>query len=370
MVFTVSCDVQEINHTVPSTQAKFSYTISNNSIAPARAVFINQSINAQGYLWKFGNGDTLHTLSSDSVIYTYEQAGTYTIRLEVEPTTPDLYYNNLVAEKTIVINDIPVKRLYFADRNEGKVKYVVLDNNLLPVIEEFESATLNKPYGMDMDTLTGKLYVTDYAEQLLNRFDWDGQRQEILMNSNSELFNSPIGIAVIGNKIYWGEPGGIHRADLDGLNPEIFLDMPNEYPQDIAYDPLNQAIYFTNNLNPESGGVWRVDVDGTNLTNVVKDVWGGAIEVLPDSNYVYYYAAYEGMYIAELNGDNPRLFDASNAGKWAWGMAVDKEEGKIYYPNRVDGTIMKADANGSNVEIFIPAEADITPNAMTIDKAR
>jgi hypothetical protein len=319
LVFTVSCDVQEINQTVPSTQAKFSYTISNNSIAPARAVFINQSINAQGYLWKFGNGDTLYTLSSDSVIYTYEQAGTYTIRLEVEPTTPDLYYNNLVAEKTIVINDIPVKRLYFADRNEGKVKYVVLDNNLLPVIEEFESATLNKPYGMDMDTLTGKLYVTDYAEQLLNRFDWDGQRQEILMNSNSELFNSPIGIAVIGNKIYWGEPGGIHRADLDGLNPEIFLDMPNEYPQDIAYDPLNQAIYFTNNLNPESGGVWRVDVDGTNLTNVVKDVWGGAIEVLPDSNYVYYYVAYEGMYIAELNGDNPRLFDASNAGEVGMG---------------------------------------------------
>jgi hypothetical protein len=52
------------------------------------------------------------------------------------------------------------------------------------------------------------------------------------------------------------------------------------------------------------------------------------------------------------------------------GMAVDKEAGKIYYPNRVDGTIMKADANGSNVEIFIPAEADINPNAMTIDKAR
>ena len=74
---------------------------------------------------------------------------------------------------------------------------------------------------MHMDTSTGKLYVSDYAEQIMNRYNWDGTGQEILMNSNSVNFGSPIGIVVIRNKIYWGEPGGIHHANLDGSGAEV-----------------------------------------------------------------------------------------------------------------------------------------------------
>lgn len=365
-----ACKKIEIEQPTASTQAKFSIEILNNSIAPADVVFINQSINALGYLWKFGTGDSIYQFSSDTVRYTYPEAGTYTVSLEVEPKTEDLYYNLLVYEKTIVINSLPVKRLYFTDRNDKKVKYVVLNNNVLPVIEEFESATLNKPYGMDMDTASGKLYITDYGEQVLNRFDWTGQGQEILMNSGSDLFGSPIGIVVIKNKIYWGEPNGIHSANLDGSNPEIFLSIPGEFPQGLAYDHINQTIFFSNDFNPESGGLWRVDIDGKNLINIIPHVWGGAIEVYPENNTLYYYVGYEGMYLCDLNGENQVLFDGSNAGKWTWGMAIDKEEGKIYYPNRVDMTIRRADIDGNNTEIFVPVSADINPNAMTIDKYR
>jgi hypothetical protein len=53
-----------------------------------------------------------------------------------------------------------------------------------------------------------------------------------------------------------------------------------------------------------------------------------------------------------------------------WGCAIDKYEGKIYYSNRVDMTVMRANLDGSGVETFIPAEAEINPNAMAIDKPR
>lgn len=365
-----ACNEDKIETPVPSTQAKFIVEIENNGIAPAKVYFINRSVNTTSYLWKFGTGDSLFTNSTDTLIYIYEESGSYIASLTVESPNPELYYNSLVVEKVININSLPVKRLYFTDRIEDKVKYVVLDNSVLPIIEEFESATLNKPYGMDMDTTTGKLYVTDYGEQVLNRFNWNGSNQEILMNSGSENFGSPLGIVIVDSKIYWGEPGGIHRANLNGSEPEVYIPIPDEYPQDITYDHITKTFYFTNDLDPESGGIWKVNLNGSNLTQIIPDVWGGAIEIDPVNNRLYYYVGYEGMHISDINGNNPVLFDSSNAGKWAWGMAIDAEAGKIYYPNRVEMTIMRANLDGTNVEVFIPSSANIDPNAMTIDTHR
>lgn len=370
IVFLLSCSKDDSTSPTPSTQARFVIEMENNGIAPAKVNFINQSVNALNYLWEFGTGEILLTTGKDTISYIYEDAGTYTVTLSVESPNPELYYNVLKYKKTIVISDLPVKRLYFTDREENKVKFIALDDNSFPVIEEFEGATLNKPYGMHMDTANGKLYVTDYSEQVMNRYNWDGTGQEILMNSSTENFGSPIGIIVIGNKIYWGEPDGIHCANLDGSNQHVYIPILGEYPQDLVYDHLSNVFYFTNDLDPESGGIWKVNFDGSNLTEVIPDVWGGAIEIDPESNRLYYYIGYEGMYISELDGSNPILFDASNAGKWAWGMAIDKEGGKIYYPNRVDLTIMRANLDGSDTEIFIPSSADINPNAMTIDTYR
>ncbi len=369
ILFALSCDDSN-NTPTPSTQALFMVEINNNAIAPAQVTFINESVNALSYLWKFGNGDSLQTTSEENITHIYNEAGIYNVSLRVESPNPDLYYNSLTFQKTITINNLPVKRLYFSDRVEGKIKYVALDHNPTPIIEEFESATLNKPYGMAMDTSNGKLYVTDYAEQVLNRFNWDGSGQEILMNTSTENFSSPIGIIIIDHKIYWGQPNGIFRADLDGSNLQEFISIPGEFPQDLAYDYIHNVLYFTNDLDPESGGIWKVNFDGTELTEIIPDVWGAAIEIDPENNRLYYYSGNEGMYLCSLNGDNKVLFDASNASKWTWGMAIDKETGKIYYPNRVELTIMRANLDGSNVETFIPASAEINPNAIAIDTYR
>ncbi|MCK7509014.1 MAG: hypothetical protein MZV70_36595 [Desulfobacterales bacterium] len=343
----IGCDNASIETPIPSTHANYKVEISNNGITPATVSFINQSVNATGYLWKFGNGDSIYTTSLDTIFYTYNTSGTYNTSLRVESANNDLYYNKLFIEKSIVINSSPVKRLYFTDRVENKVKYIVLDNNPNPVIEEFESATLDKPYGMDMDTINGKLYVTDYGKQVMNSYKWNGSEQNIIMNTSTSGFSSPLGVKVIGNKIYWGQPGGIYRANLDGTSSQLYISISGEYPQDIAFDQVNNTFYFTNDFDPESGGVWKVNFDGSGLTEIVPDIWGGAIEVDPENNRLYFYAGYEGMYISDLNGNNRVLFDSSVASKWTWGMAIDKESGRIYYPNRVEMTIMRANLDGS-----------------------
>jgi hypothetical protein len=366
----MSCDNSSIETPIPSTHANYKVEISNNGIAPARVSFINQSVNAAGFLWKFGNGDSLYTTSKDTIFYIYNTAGIYHTSLTVESENPDLYYNQLYIEKSIVINLAPVKRLYFTDRVENKVKYIVLDNNPNPVIEEFESATLDKPYGMDMDTINGKLYVSDYGKQVMNSYKWNGSEQNVILNTSTSGFNSPLGVKVVGNKIYWGQPGGIYCANLNGTSPQLYISISGEYPQDIAFDHINQVFYFTNDLDPESGGIWKVNFDGTGLVEIVPYIWGGAIDVDPENNRLYFYSGFEGMCMSDLNGNNKVLFDASSASKWVWGMAIDKESGKIYYPNRTEMTIMRANLDGSNVEIFIPSLANINPNAMSIDTYR
>lgn len=370
LLFLQACTKNEISTPKPSTQASFSYIAGNNAIAPCQVIFINQSVNALSYTWHFGTGDSLVVGNKDTLEYTYNLPGTYTAKLKAQAVDPGLHYNKLTDEKVVVIHKKPVKRLFFTDRTENKVKFIALDEGEIPIIESFPSASLNKPYGMHMDTTHGKLFVMDYGAQLLNRFNWDGVGHEILMNSTTENFNSPIGIIVIENKIYWGEPGGIHRASLDGSDPEVFAAIPGEFPQDLAYDHINQEIYFSNDITPESGGIWKIGMDGTGLKLVVPEIWGGAIEVYPEINKLYYFSGNQGMYLCDLEGKNAVLFDASNAGKWAWGMAIDKEEQKIYYPNRADMTIMRANTDGSHVEVFIPALANINPNAMTIDTYR
>jgi PKD repeat protein len=365
-----ACERNDPVAPIPSSQAKFKAEILNSGIAPARVIFTNESVNAKSFLWKFGTGDSLYTTDTDTFSYKYNDAGIYEVSLSIEPENPSLFYNTLTYNKTIVISPVPVKRLYFTDRVEGKVKYVILDDNPNPVIEEFESSTLNKPYGMHLDTSTGKVYVTDYAEQVLNRYFWNGTDAEVLMNTGSPNFDSPIGIIVIENKIYWCEPDGINFANLDGSNPKVFLSMPGEYPQDLVFDHINNQIYFTNNMNTESGGIWKVNIDATGLTEIIPSVWGAAIEIDPENNRLYFYVGDEGMYISDLEGNNVALFDSSNADKWCWGMAIDKEGGKIYYPNRSNMSIMRANLDGTNIETFIPTIADINPNAMTIDTYR
>jgi PKD repeat protein len=369
-VFLISCNDNDIEVPTASTQAKFKVELSNNGIAPSVVTFINQSVNATDFIWDFGDGNSEHKVTLDTLYHTYSEAGTYNVTLTVGSKTPNLHYNKLVHTKNITINAAPVKRLYFTDRIDNKVKYIILNDNPWPILEEFESATLEKPYGMAVDTTNGKVYVTDYGKQVLNYYSWNGNSPEVLINTSNSIFNSPLGIEIVGSKIYWCQPGGILRANLNGSSPEFFVSIPGEYPQDITYDHINQTFYFTNNLNPESGGVWRVNADGSDLKIIIPHVWGAALEVDPENNRLYFYAGYEGMHTSDLNGENVRLFDSSNSGKWVWGMAIDRDGGKIYYPNRVDMNIMRANLDGSSVEVFLPATANINPNAMAIDTYR
>jgi len=370
-LFITACEEKDFPVPEPSTQAGFSYTVSNGSIAPATVTFSNKSINASSYQWDFG---AFGTSTDENPSLEISIPGSYTVSLTVGAENTDLYYNNLVASAEIIIRDEPVKKLFFSDRNEGNIKYTALDDSPLPVLQGFEHTGLVKPYGMAVDTTTGKVYVSDASAGIIYSYNNDGSNLEILIDFDDDHLDLPYGVQVYEGMLYWADTEGIIRANLDGTGSEVFIpigtDSPPELAIDFVFDYLNNKLYFTNDKYDYSGGVYRVNYDGSGMEKIVDGTDGGAMAIDPENNRLYYYDYLKGMCINNLNGDQEVVFDATNLGAFTWGMALDKENGRLYYPNRASGTVMTAKADGSEVKVFIPAEAEINPNAMAIDTYR
>lgn len=368
-VLCFQCGTKEYPVPEASTQANFTYTISNNSIAPCEVTFTNASSNATSYEWTFGNGEVS---IEESPTASYSEAGTYTVKLNVESDNPELHYNTLEKEVKIAVRDEPIKRLYFTDRTDGRVKYIALDGSPVPIIQEFSHSGMGKPYGMCIDTIRGKVYCTDYKYQLMFQYNMDGSDVQTIMSEPTLNFDSPFGIFAFEDKIYWADTAGIHRANLDGTGTEIFIDVeittPPEMPLGLDYDHIGDRIFFTNDKYEFSGGVYVVDMDGSNMTKLVDGTNGGAFGLDAEEDRMYYYDHDKGMCLNTLDGQNEVVFDASQMGSFTWGLAIDTDGGKVYYSDKGGGTIKRANLDGSEVEIFIPAEAEIFPHAMAIDK--
>ncbi len=94
-----SCSEDEIDVPEASAQANFAYdfeiiTDPNTGEINYEVSFTNTSLNATGYLWDFGNGNTS---TEENPVETYTEDGVYDVTLTIIPKE-DLHYNNL--EKT------------------------------------------------------------------------------------------------------------------------------------------------------------------------------------------------------------------------------------------------------------------------------
>jgi len=371
LLLFVNCEDNVMGYPDPSIQTRFNINVGNNGMAPAEVTFINTSLNAKNFEWDFGDGNTLQS-DADTVYHTYVAAGDFKARLTADIPGHDLHYSNLSFERTIQIRDDLVKRLYFTCRIDDKVKYIALDGSEDPVVHEFEHAGYSRPYGLAVDTVNGKVYASDYGNDHVYRYNYDGTDMELIMSGPP--LRGPIGLTVFENHLYIGNEWSVIRAELDGSNPEVYLDLnASEPPQeiiDLAFDHVNEQVFLTNDEWAYTGGVFRMNIDGSNMTEIVSGTDGGGIAVDPENDRLYYYDWYKGMCINNLNGTNEVVFDTSNQGAQAWGIALDLDAGKIYYPDRNSGTIKRANLDGSGIEIVVPASANINPNAMAIDTFR
>jgi len=371
------CQKYEVGNPPASTVADFTYSATNNSNAPCVVTFTNKSLNANGYLWDFGNGQTS---TEANPVVSYDSAGLYTVKLTCTPVN-DVYYNQLV--KTLVINIKDpnaglTQVFYFTSRGpaNGGVHMVVL-NDEAPQILDFASVPLPRPYGITVDSANRKVYVSDYSINTIYRFDADGTNPLKILDGavpGQELCNSPEALMVVGDKLYWGSPGGIFRSNLDGSSPELY-NSALEFPLDMQYDHERNKIYLVNDKESYSGGFFSLNYDGSALTENIPDIDGTALEVNTVTGKVYIagYASAgtvmpdNGIYMSNIDGTQLSKIGEYGA-KATWGIAVDYKREKLFWSYKMtnsvpDGKIIRANLDGSAPEDWITG---VSPHAMAI----
>ena len=374
------CKEKDMGTPAASTVADFSYVVNNQGYAPCEVTFTNLSLNAAGYLWDFDNGQT-STLVNPKV--SYATPGLFNVKLTCTPVN-NVYYNQAVKSMVVNVKD-PLAGLtqvfYFTSRGTPGNGHLVILDDAAPLVLDFVPADMSRPYGIAVDTAHKKVYITDYYNQAIYRFDPDGKNPQKILDATvpgQEVVGDAEAIFVLGDKIYWGRTGGIYKANLDGTNPEVHIDFgsgPPEYPIDMQYDPVTNKIYFVNDKTDYTGGYWSVNFDGSGLTELIPDIDGTAIEVDFNSGktYMALYAAAgtvapeNGIYMCNIDGTSITKIGDYGA-KATWGVAIDYKRNKLFWSYKMsnsdpDGKIIRANMDGSNPEDWVTG---VSPHAMTV----
>lgn len=103
-LFLTSCTEEEFNVPAPSTQADFSFSFETTTDEGSGDIhyvvtFNNESLEATGYLWDFGNGNTS---TEENPVEIYTAGGVYDVTLTVAPQQ-ELHYNNLEQSERLVL---------------------------------------------------------------------------------------------------------------------------------------------------------------------------------------------------------------------------------------------------------------------------
>jgi len=381
-LIAAGCQDKELGNPPASTVANFTYTVSNEGYAPCEVLFTNISLNAAGYSWDFGNGQSS---AEENPVAQYDTPGLYTVTLTCA-TINDVYYNENVKSQVINIKD-PLaglsQVLYYTSRNaDGGGGHMVILTDEAPLVQDFDFAELSRPYGIAADTGNRKVFITDYSLGYIYSFSAEGKDPVKILDvtvPGQEIVDYPEAIFCWDNKMYWGRPGGIYRSNPDGTSPEEFIPMSTtsapEYPIDMQYDFSTGKIYFVNDRYDYTGGLFSVNFDGTGITNIIPDIDGTAIELDTVSDKIYF-CAYEvagsavtenGVYICNTDGtDLVKIGDFGS--KATWGMAIDYTRSKLFWGYKItnsepDGKIIRANLDGSGQEDWLTG---VSPHAMQI----
>lgn len=347
-----------------STVPNFTYTIDNESVAPATATFVNTSIvpstvGTVTYYWNFGDGSSFE---GPSASHTYQNAGAFEVHL-VAVTSGSLEIKEVV--KTIVIKDPDASGtpVYFTD---GSLVYNGLLNNQAPILSALPIAGLQDSYGTTYDSVHNHLYVSDYDAGTIYRCDPDGSN---LVEFRTGL-TAPNAMSIDYqlNQLYWDTSDGVQRGDLgntDVNQKEDFVTGQANDPDGISIDAVNRTLYWVN----YNGGLWKKNLDGTGEAELIAGVEGGSMLVVGNRIFYDQYVASGDIHLksANLDGSGVAVL-ATGISRVVYALAYEASSNKIYWGDRNKGTIMRANLDGSDAEPWYVA-AGSSPRGLSFGKA-
>lgn len=355
LLVTGSCSDDGFPVPPPSTVPKFTVSIDNDEFAPATATFTDVSIIPEragevSYFWSFGDGTSSSTEVNPT--HLYATPGQYTVKLVLVTTGSA---EIVESSQNIVIKDANATGIpaYFTD---GTTVFKALINDDAPVVSSIGIATLGDSYGMALDTVNNKLYITDYDADKILVANADGSD----LRDFRTAAGGPDGIAIdyANGKIYWDTDDGIRRADISNSNVSQFENFVTgqgaQDPEGVSIDPVTGFVFW----NTYNAGVWKQHINGTGLTEIIPDFdgagsgGGGGSTVIVGSKIFYdLYVASGDIHIKSANLDGTGIATVSTGiSRVVFALAYDAVNNKIYWGDRTPQVIKRANLDGSGAE--------------------
>jgi probable HAF family extracellular repeat protein len=195
-------------------------------------------------------------------------------------------------------------RMYISDVGVGFIRCANLDGSGLTNLVPSDC-----PFGIRVDPACGKIYWVDYCLGAIRCANLDGSD---VINLVSGLYGSwDIALDLQNGKIYWVEIGSysIRSSNLDGSGVQTVVSLSQDTPGSygLTVDSKGGKIYWTELSFMMYGGKIRcASLDGSGVSTVLTglmDPYG--IQVDSDGNKIYWIEMSNGtIYRADLDGSN------------------------------------------------------------------
>ena len=231
-----------------------------------------------------------------------------------------------------------------------------------------------EPRDLVIDEENGKIYWLDHypkSPPVLGCANLDGSEQEtvIAWDNPPLVFISPTAIAIDSNeqKIYFIRGGAIQRADTDGSNVEIVLDLEKEdFNVNFAVDTNGRQLYWTDS---EAGTLYRATLDGGNVETIVQQAKIGAIALHSAGEKLYWVDKIQGLTVHCANLDGSRRVIVLDVPLRNYlGIDIDEHKGKIYWTSLTADRpeILRGNSDGTAIELLVETGLS-KPTSIAVD---
>ena len=363
--------------TPPQSQAKFGAD-KTTAMVNEEIQFTNSSENATAFAWSFGDGTTSAVVSPKKA---YTDVGVYLVTLvstgaggstiqnisiTIIPAVgftvedPENLYMNTPVEFTNTSIGASSYLWEFGDADNSTSQ----DENAsftystagtytvtLKAISGEGESTLSKEVIINAVDNSAEIFFINGSDELMQRLALDGSGTVSSFLDMGGKWGVGLAYDDANSKIYFSDfdvtgEGKIWRVNLDGSNLEELVSGIND-PYGIALDTQNQRIYWVDN----SGNVSRSNLDGSTPEIGIVNIPGAkmrAIDLDVANNKMYYYEAeFEDLYVADLDGANS---SSIISGVYGYGVKVDAVNSKLYFDDQRSKTIVRANLDGSGQE--------------------
>jgi sugar lactone lactonase YvrE len=217
----------------------------------------------------------------------------------------------------------------------------------------------------------GTLYFADifypsFSDGYIYSVKTDGSELQMLVNTGGGLRS--LAVDASAGKLYWTDvdDDAIRRADLDGSNPEDILTEDLSWPMAIALNPAADMLYWGDQTLAQIGSA---HLDGAGAGPLLSTPFHSGLAVDADNGKIYWdtsITAVDGDIMrANLDGSNVEIV-VTEASKPAR-LALDIAGGKIYWTDYVLDVVRRANLDGSDVEDLYVVGANLNPDGIALD---